>query len=90
MKAKPVKKSISSRLALGIARASEAVYGGLRVRSRPLLTRHAVYLMSRDQGYGIDRARQDLSFTPSVDFDAGMAATLRWVESDEGRASIPS
>jgi nucleoside-diphosphate-sugar epimerase len=46
--------------------------------------------MSRDQGYGIDRARQDLSFTPSVDFAAGMAATLRWVESDEGRASIPS
>ncbi|MEO8548913.1 MAG: aminotransferase class I/II-fold pyridoxal phosphate-dependent enzyme [Kofleriaceae bacterium] len=90
MKAKPVRKSMSSRLALGIARASEAVYGGLRVRARPLLTRHAVYLMSRDQGYGIDRARQDLAFTPSVDFDAGMAATLRWLESDEGRASVPS
>ena len=45
--------------------------------------------MSRDQGYGIDRARQDLAFTPSVDFDAGMAATLRWVESEEGRREHP-
>jgi nucleoside-diphosphate-sugar epimerase len=90
MKLKPVKKSISSRMALGLARASEAVYGGLRIKSRPLLTRHAVYLMSRDQAYGIDRARQDLAFTPAVDFDAGLAASLAWLDSDEGRASVPS
>ena len=88
MKLPPVRKSISSRLALGVARVSEAVYGGLRVKSRPLLTRHAVYLMSRDQAYGIERARQDLSFTPSVDFETGVAACLRWLESDEGRACI--
>jgi nucleoside-diphosphate-sugar epimerase len=90
MKLGPVQKSISSRMALGLARASEAVYGGLRIKSRPLLTRHAVYLMSRDQAYGIDRARQDLAFTPSVDFDTGLGATLGWLASDEGRARVPS
>ncbi len=90
MKLGPVKKSISSKIALGLARASEAVYGGLRIKSRPLLTRHAVYLMSRDQAYGIDRARQDLAFTPTVSFDAGLAACLQWLDSDEGRASVPS
>ncbi|HSN25873.1 MAG TPA: aminotransferase class I/II-fold pyridoxal phosphate-dependent enzyme, partial [Kofleriaceae bacterium] len=90
MRLAPVKKSIPSRVALGLARASEAVYGGLRIKSRPLLTRHAVYLMSRDQAYGIDRARQDIAFTPAVGFDAGIAASLRWLDSDEGRASVPS
>ena len=90
MKLDPVKSAISSRIALGLARASEVVYGGLRIKSRPLLTRHAVYLMCRDQAYAIDRAREDLSFTPSVDFDAGLAATLDWLRSDEGRTSVPS
>ena len=85
----PVKRSIPSTVALGVARTSELVYGGLSMRSRPLLTRHAVYLMSRDQSYPVEKAKQDFGFSPSVSFEQGIERTLAWLGTPSGLAAVP-
>jgi nucleoside-diphosphate-sugar epimerase len=75
-------------LALGLARTLEALYSALQVRSRPLLTRHAVYLLFRDQGYPIARAQHDFGFESKVSFAEGIEKTVAWLHSEEGRNFI--
>jgi nucleoside-diphosphate-sugar epimerase len=87
--AKPPSVNLPSPVALGLATAAEKLYTALRVRSRPPLTRHLVYLLARDQSYGIDRARRDFDFRSEVAFDEGMRRTLRWLNSAEGRSHLP-
>ena len=82
------KISIPSRLALGVAKASEVVYGGLKMQSRPLMTRHSVFLLSRDQGFPIEKARRDFNFTPAVSYEYGLENTLSWLGSPEGKALL--
>jgi nucleoside-diphosphate-sugar epimerase len=81
--------SLPGPLAMGVARTSEALYGALRLKGRPLLTRHAVHLFDRDQSYGIDRAREDFGFKSAVSFEEGMRYTLAWLDSPEGRICVP-
>lgn len=50
-----------------------------RARSRPLLTRHVVYVMSRDQSYGCEPAIAELGFSSRVTFDEGMRRTIDWL-----------
>lgn len=80
--------NLSSTLALQLARASEAVYGGLRVKRRPLLTRHAVYILSRDQNYGFAKAQHDFGFGGGAPFEQGLGATLAWLQSPPGKAAL--
>jgi nucleoside-diphosphate-sugar epimerase len=75
-------------LALGLARALETLYSILHVKSRPLLTRHAVYLMVRDQGYSIKKAQHDFGFQSKVTFAEGINRTIMWLNSEEGRNYI--
>ena len=72
-------------LALSLARALEALYSILHIQSRPLLTRHAVYLMFRDQGYSIRKAKHDFGFQSKVTFAEGINRTVEWLKSKEGR-----
>ncbi len=48
--------------------------GGLP--GRPLLTRHAVYLLARDQQYGTVKAREQLGWAPQVGLDEGIARSV--------------
>ncbi|RFS82229.1 aminotransferase class I/II-fold pyridoxal phosphate-dependent enzyme [Actinomadura spongiicola] len=82
---KPPSVSLPRPLAAGVAGAAERVYGTLRVRSRPVLTRHAVHLLERDQSFPIDRAREDFGFKAAVSFEEGMARTVEWLRSPAGR-----
>ena len=57
--------------AMALARASELPYrAGLK--GRPLLTRHAVYLLSRDQQYATAKAREQLNWSPRVGLEEGI------------------
>ncbi|NKZ06728.1 type I polyketide synthase [Actinomadura latina] len=85
---KPPAMSLPRPLAAGVAGAAEKVYGALRVKARPVLTRHAVHLLERDQSYPIDRAREDFGFKSEVSFEEGMARTIAWLESPEGREQL--
>ena len=70
---------LPSRAALALAGIMEAPHRFLGIPGRPLLTRHAVLLLSRDQEYPIDRARHDLGFSAKVDFEDGMRRTIAWL-----------
>lgn len=59
-------------------RRHEAVYTLLRLRTRPLLTRHVVYFMIRDQGYSTVKAKQDLDLQPGVTFEQGLERSAAW------------
>jgi nucleoside-diphosphate-sugar epimerase len=48
--------------------------------SRPLLTRHAIYVMGRDQHVPIDKAKQEFGFQPRVSIDAGVDQCVAWLK----------
>ena len=69
------------RTAMAVAGAMEAPYHVVKVLpGRPMLTRHAVYLLGRDQEYPADRARTELGFRPRVSFAEGIARSVEWVK----------
>ena len=63
------------RAALALAAASEVPHH-LRLPGRPLLTRHAVYLLGRDQQYATTKARAQLGWSPQVSLEEGIARSL--------------
>ncbi len=48
--------------------------------SRPLLTRHAVYVMGRDQHVAIERAKRELGFQPHISVDTGVDRCVEWLK----------
>jgi nucleoside-diphosphate-sugar epimerase len=80
--------NLPSVVALALGWTMESVYGLVHISSRPLLTRHAVYLLSRDQAFSIDRARNELGFESWVSFEEGMARTRAWVRTPTGEAAL--
>ena len=48
--------------------------------SRPLLTRHAVYTMGRDQDVPIDKAKRELGFQPRISLDTGVDQCVAWLK----------
>jgi len=48
---------------------------------RPLLTRHAVLLLGRDQEFPNAKAQADFDFVPKISMEEGMARSVAWVKS---------
>jgi nucleoside-diphosphate-sugar epimerase len=69
---------LPSTLALQAGHAMESAYKYLPLPGRPLLTRHAVLLLSRDQEYPIGRAERDFGYEPAISFAEGMARSIAW------------
>ena len=66
--------------AVALARVMEmpwTLFPGLS--SRPLLTRHAVVLLGRDQEFPIAKAKADFGFAPSVSLREGLARSSAWL-----------
>ncbi len=57
----------------------ELIYKVLRIKTRPLLTRMAAELFGTDQGFPITKARNELGYSPGVDFDQGMRRVEEWL-----------
>lgn len=74
------------RVAIGIARAMEAPFHYLAMPGRPPLTRHAVFLLGRQQEFPADRAHTDLDFAPKVSVDEGIARSVDWLKSASSRS----
>jgi nucleoside-diphosphate-sugar epimerase len=70
--------SVPSGLAFILARLFERTYRTLRLKGRPLLTRHAVLVLCRDQGYSIAKAQRELDFTSKVAFEEGVRRSTDW------------
>jgi nucleoside-diphosphate-sugar epimerase len=74
-----IRLSFAQAMALG--QIAEAIHGTSRLPGRPLLTRHAVHLLGRDQEFPTTRAREDFGFSPQVSFAEGIARSAAWVRS---------
>ena len=66
-------------LAEVLARGFEGVHRMLGLGGRPLLTRHAVLLLGRDQEFPADKARREFGFAPAVSLDEGIARSVAWL-----------
>jgi nucleoside-diphosphate-sugar epimerase len=71
--------------ALIICLVCETVYRLLGLKSRPLFTRHLLFLMTRDQHFPIAKLTAVLPDFPVVGLRQGLATTLNWVRADRGR-----
>lgn len=66
--------------AMALAWTMEAPYRWISVLpGRPLLTRHAVFLLGRDQEFPIDKARAELGFAPRISMNEGIARSAAWL-----------
>ena len=66
----------------------EAAYRLVRSNHRPLLTRHAVHILSRPQDYGIGKAQLDFGFASAVGLEEGIKLAVAWLLSDEGKSAL--
>ena len=70
--------------AAGLARAMELPWNLLPgLGSRPLLTRHAVVLLGRDQEFPTAKAKRDFGFAPTVSLREGIRRSANWLRSLE-------
>jgi len=74
--------NLPSGIALGLARGMEALHSRVPALGRPLLTRHALLLLSVDQEFPADTARRDFGFRPTVSFDEGMERMIASLASE--------
>ena len=70
---------LSGGTAMGLAKIFEAVHRGLRLGGRPLLTRHAVYLLGRSQEFPNAKARRDFGFVPRITLEEGVRRSVAWL-----------
>jgi acetylornithine/succinyldiaminopimelate/putrescine aminotransferase/nucleoside-diphosphate-sugar epimerase len=84
-----VRWSMPYWLAHGIGFSLEHGYRALRRTTRltspPLLSRQAVHVMGRNQDFSNRKAREVLGWEPRVDYSAGLAATLEWLQAEHLR-----
>ena len=80
--------NISSKLAYGMGYISEKLYGLLRIKKRPLVTRHMVCMFTRDQGYSIDKIKKELGYSPEISFQEGIKRTVEWYKAEFLNADV--
>ena len=66
-------------VAMRLARGFESWHRLLRLPGRPLLTRHAVYLLARNQEFPVGKARADFGFAPSIGIAEGVRRSVKWL-----------
>jgi nucleoside-diphosphate-sugar epimerase len=87
--APPVTRHVPYRLAYFAGFVLECVGHLFRWQRPPFITRYAVWLMGRRSYFSAEKARRVLSWQPTVTYDAGVPATVRWYRQQldqEGRA----
>jgi nucleoside-diphosphate-sugar epimerase len=73
--------NLSWKTAMVLARAMEAPWRWSRMLpGRPLLTRHAVFLLGRDQEFPTEKARKELGYSPRISMDEGIARSVAWLK----------
>lgn len=67
--------------AIGVAHTMETPFRCLPMPGRPPLTRHAVFLLGRNQDFPARKARAELDFAPKVSMNEGIARSVDWLKS---------
>ncbi len=77
--------NLSFGTAIGLSRVFEAPHRYLGLSGRPLLTKHAVYLLGRNQEFPIEKARKAFGFAAEVSLEEGIRRSVAWLA--ESRAA---
>lgn len=80
---KPPWINLSFHTALFMARTMETPHRYLGLPGRPLLTKHAVQLLGRNQEFPIAKARSSFGFAPSVSLEEGIRRSVTWLREVE-------
>ena len=75
----PVSGTISPGVAYGAGWVLEKIYGLLKLRSEPRMTRFLARELSTAHWFDIGAARRDFGYAPQVSFDEGMARLRAWL-----------
>jgi nucleoside-diphosphate-sugar epimerase len=73
--------------AIALGRTMEVPHRMLKLSGRPLLTRHAAYLLGRDQEFPAARAQEDFGFAPRVSLAEGIERSAAWLRSQKPHSS---
>lgn len=68
----PITKSISAKTAHRIGATLESVYGLLRLKSEPPMTRFIAQQLSSSHYYDVSKAKRDFGYDPQITFGEGM------------------
>jgi len=71
--------SMPPSVAFALACTMEAPHRFLHLPGRPPLTRHAVFLLSRDQEFPTEAAQRDFGFRAAISFEEGVERTVSWL-----------
>jgi nucleoside-diphosphate-sugar epimerase len=81
-----VRWSVPYRLAEGVGFSLEHGYRALRrttrLKTRPLISRQAVHVMGTNQSFSNRKAREQLEWSPRVDYATGLQTTLDWLRAE--------
>ncbi len=75
----PVTKSISPQLAYAIGAVLEKIYGGLRLKGEPHMTRFVAKELSTAHWFDLSAARNDFGYLPRISIDEGMRRLQDWL-----------
>lgn len=70
-------------LAYSVGYMMELTWGLFGIKSRPLLTRHAVYLIGTDQFFPIGRSKKDFQYEEAVSYQEGLKRCVNWYKSQQ-------
>ena len=77
---KPPWINLPFQTAMTLARTLETAHGCLRLAGRPLLTRHAIYLLARNQEFPIAKAKSTFGFSPDISLEEGIRRSVAWLK----------
>ena len=87
LKKKEPRIDLSFAAAMRIAAVMETPYRLLPLGGKPLLTRHAVYLLGRDQNFPMAKAKRDFGFKPAVTMEEGLERSVEWLRAQKATAA---
>jgi nucleoside-diphosphate-sugar epimerase len=79
----PVKKTVSPHLAYAAGAIFEAIYGLLRIKNEPPMTRFVARQFSTAHWFDLKAARRDLGYEPKVSIEEGLQRLERCLKNGE-------
>ena len=76
----PVRKSISFKAAWRLGAALEKVYGWLRLKGEPPMTRFLAAQLAKSHWFDISAARRDFGYEPHISTAEGMRRLGQWLQ----------
>ena len=78
-----VKLGVPYKIAYGVAFILECIWHALRIKTPPMVTRYAVWLMGRRCFFSAEKARKELGWVSTVSYSEGVKKTVAWLREQE-------